>query len=124
MGRELLDDVKPDICNAPSHHSQRFRRGVRDVDNSSANVWTAIIDPDRHRLPGGNVCHAHPCAKRQRRVSGGQFVRIEFFAARGLCALRVETGNSLRCSLEHGWSFLRRERGMLFHMRETPVRDE
>ena len=124
MGRGLLDDVKPDICNAPSHHSQRFRRGIGDVDNSSANVRTAIVDPDRHRPPGSNVCHAHPRAERQRRVSGGQFVRIELFAARGLCPLRVEAGDPLRRNLGLGCGFSRRERGMLSHVRDTPVHDE
>jgi len=48
-----LDDVKLDLGDAASNHSQRFGRGVGNVDNSSADIRTAIIDPDRHGLPAG-----------------------------------------------------------------------
>ena len=57
-------------------------------------------------------------------MSGGQFVRIELFAARGLCPLCIEAGNSQRSSLCLGRIVVRCERGMLFRGRDTPVRDE
>ena len=91
--RKLLDDVKFDLCNTPSNHSQRFGRSMRDVDNSSANERTAVIDPNCHGPPSSDVCHAQPGAEWQRTMSGGQFARIEPFAARGLCSFCVEAGS-------------------------------
>src|SRR5674476_281548 len=54
---------------------------MRDVDNSSGNERTAVIDPNCHGPPSSDVCHAQPGAEWQRTMSGGQFVRIEPFAA-------------------------------------------
>src|SRR5258706_15125346 len=60
---KLLDDVKFDLCNTPSNQSQRFGRSMRDVDNSSANERTAVIDPNCHGPPSSDVCHAQPGAE-------------------------------------------------------------
>ncbi len=55
-------------------------------------------------------------------MSGRQFVRIELLAARGLRALGVEAGKSLRGNLFLGCIFVGRERGVLFRGRYMPVR--
>ncbi len=88
-----MDDVKFDLCDTASNHSQRFGRGVRDVNNSSGNVRTAVIDANCHRPPTRDVCYAQPSAKWQRRMGSGQFVHIELLAGRGLCSFCVEAGN-------------------------------
>src|SRR5712671_7764974 len=106
-----MDDVKFDLCNTPSDHSQRFGRRMRDVDNSSGNERTAVIDPNCHGPPSSDVCHAQPGAEWQCTMSGGQFVRIEPFAARGLCSFCVEAGKSMRRNPCLGCIFVRRERG-------------
>ena len=67
----LLDDVKFDLCDPASNHPQRIGRGMRDIDDSSGNVRTAVIDPNCHGPAGRDVCHPQPGAKRQRRMSGG-----------------------------------------------------
>src|SRR5258707_15557724 len=115
----LLDDVKFDLCNTPSNHSQRLGRRIRNVDISSCNERTAVIDPNRHGPSGSDVCHAQPGAEWQRTMSGSQFLRIELLAARRLCSLRVEAGKSMRPNLCLGCIFVRRERGMLFRDRHT-----
>jgi hypothetical protein len=109
---QLLDDVKFDLCETRSNHSQRISRGVGDIDNSSGNVRTTVVDPNCHGPSTGDVRHAQPCPERQRRMSGGQIVRIELFAARGLCSLCIEAGNSLRGSLCLGCRVVRCERGV------------
>ena len=53
-------------------------------------------------------------------MSGGQFVRIELFAARGLRSFCVEARNSMRCNLCLGCISIRRERGMLLRDRHAP----
>src|ERR1700716_4301244 len=95
-----------------------------DVDHSPRHVRTAVIDPNRHGPPGRDIGHAQPCAEWQAPMSGGQFARIEFFAARGPRSLRVEAGNSLRGRLCLPSIFPRRERGMLFYGSDAPVRLE
>jgi len=119
--RLLLDNVKFDFCNAGSNHSQRLSRRIRDIDNSSGNVRAAVIDPNCHGPSAGDIRHAQPCAEWQRGMSGGQIVRIELFAARGLCSLCIEAGNSLRSGLCLGRLVVRRERGMPFYGRDTPA---
>src|SRR5882672_5423889 len=104
----------------PPPHSQRFGRGIRDVDNSSGNERTAVIDPNCHGPPSSDVCHAQPGAEWQRTMSGCQFARIEPFAARCVCSFCVEAGKSMRPNLCLGCIFVRRERGMLFRDRYTP----
>ena len=54
-------------------------------------------------------------------MRGGQIVGIELFAARGLCSLGIEAGNSLRRSLFLGCIVVRRERGVLSYGRDTSV---
>jgi hypothetical protein len=122
--RQLLDDVKFDLCNTRSNHSQRLGRGIGDIDNSSGNVRTAVIDPNCHRFSTGDVRHAQPCAEWQRRMSGGQIVRIEFFAARCLCTLRIEAGQSLRSSFCLGSIVVRGGRRVPFYGRETSVNEQ
>ena len=68
---QLWDDVKLDLCDAASNHSQRFGRSVGKVDNASADVRTAVIDADRHGLPTGDVGYAQPGAEWQRGMGGG-----------------------------------------------------
>jgi hypothetical protein len=109
------------VCNARSNHSQRLGRRIRDVDNSSGNVRTAVIDPNCHGPSTGDVGHAQSCSEWQRWMRGGQIVRIELFAARGLCPLCVEAGNSLRNSLCLGRIVVRREPGVPFYGRDTSV---
>ena len=53
-------------------------------------------------------------------MSGGQFLRIEFFAVRGLGTFRVEAGHSMRGNLCLACIPGRRERGMLSRDRDTP----
>jgi hypothetical protein len=126
LGRfyQLLDDVKFDLCKSASNHPQRLSRRIRDVDNASGNERTAVIDPNRHGPPCSDVCHAQPGAEWQRAMSRGQFVRIELFTVRGLCSFRVEAGKPGRRNLCLGRLFVRRERGMFFRDRHTPVRHE
>src|SRR5713101_8257593 len=93
---------------------------MRDVDNSSANERTAVIDPNCHGPPSSDVCHTQPGAEWQCTMSGGQFVRIEPFAARGLCSFWVEAGKSMRRNPCLGCIFVRRERGMLLRDRHAP----
>src|ERR1700719_4054749 len=93
-------------------------------DNSSGNERTAVIDPNCHGPPSSDVCHTQPCAEWQCTMSGGQFVRIELFAARGLRSFCVEARNSMRCNLCLGCISIRRERGMLLRDRHAPIRHE
>ena len=57
-------------------------------------------------------------------MSGGQFVRIELFAVRGLRSCCVEAGNPMRRNLCRGCSLVRRDRGMLFSDARMPIRRE
>jgi hypothetical protein len=57
-------------------------------------------------------------------MSGGQFVRIEPFAARGVCSFCVEAGKSMRRNLCLCCIFVRRKPGMGFRDRHTPIRYE
>src|SRR5258708_3003717 len=109
-----MDDVKFALCYTASNHSQRFGRSVRDVNNSTGDVRTAVIDPNRHRPPTSDVCYAQPSAKWQRRMGSCQFVRIELLAVCGLCSFCVEPGNSTRHHLSPGCFFVRCEGSMLF----------
>jgi hypothetical protein len=121
---ELLDDVKFDLCETLSNHPQRISRRIGNIDNSSRNVRAAVIDPNCYGPSTGEIRYTQPRAEWQRRMSGGQIVRIELFAARGLCSLCIEAGNSLRSSLCLGCMVVRRERGMSFCGRDTPVDEE
>ena len=66
----LLDDVKFDLCDTASNHSQRFGRSVGNVNNPSADERTAVIDANRHGLPTGDVRYAQPGAEWQRGMGG------------------------------------------------------
>ena len=123
--RQLLNNVKFNLRYAPIDNSQHFGGGTRNVDNTAGNERTTVIDPNRHGLPRGDVCDAHPRAEWQCTVRGGQFARIELFAARGLCSLPVKAGKSIRCILGLGCRFVGRQWGTFLrddcHM---PVRDK
>ena len=54
-------------------------------------------------------------------MRGGQIVRIELFAARSMCPLCIEAGNSLRSSRCLGRIVVRREPGVPFYGRDTSV---
>jgi hypothetical protein len=97
---------------------------MRDIDDASGHERTAVIDPNCHGLPSRDVRHPQPRTERQRWMSGGHFVRIKPFAARGLCSFGVEAGKSMRRNLRLGRIFVRRERGMLPCVRYTPLRHE
>src|SRR5437763_16184402 len=83
---QLLDDVKFDLCDTASDHSQRFGRGVGNVNNASGDVRAAVINADRHGPPTCDVRYAQPGAEWQRRMRGRQFVRIERLAGCSLCS--------------------------------------
>src|ERR1700688_1837736 len=106
---QLLHDVELDVGDTLSDHSERLRRGIGNVDDASGNVGSAVVDPYRHRLAGRDIGHAQPRAEREGRMRSGQFMGIEFFAARGFCAFRIETAKTLRGRLR---ILVRRERGM------------
>jgi hypothetical protein len=65
LSYELVHDLHSDLCESSSNHSQRIGRGIGDVDISSGDERTAIIDPDcygmvatfvtRNFVPNGNV---------------------------------------------------------------------
>jgi hypothetical protein len=120
----LLNDVEFDLCDPTLNHPERVGRRMRDIDNPSRNVRTAVIDPNDHGPPGPDVCHPQPGTKRQRRMSGSQIVRVELFATRGLLALCVEACNSLRGDLCRGRIVGPRERRMLFHGCDMTVGEE
>jgi hypothetical protein len=122
--RCLVDDVELDLGDALANHSQRIGGGIGDVDNASGNVGPAVVDPNRHGSPGGDVGHAQFCAERQGRMRGGQFMRVELFAVRGPRSLAVEAGKSLRGDLGVRCIFVGRERRMLSHGRHTVVGPE
>ena len=110
---QLLNDVEFDLCNAAANHPERLGGRIRDVDDASGNERTAVIDPNCHGAPSRDICHPQPGAEWQCAMSGGQFVGIEFFAARGPGSFFVEAGKSVRRNLCFGCIFVRRERGML-----------
>ena len=105
----LFDDVKFDARNPLVDHAERFGGRLGDVDYSAGNIGATIIDPYRHRAARRDIRHAQLGAEWQSRMRGGQIMRVEFFAARGLCALRIEAGESLG---GHGCVLVARKRGM------------
>jgi hypothetical protein len=117
----LMNDVKFNLRNTSIDNSQSFCRRIRDVDNASGNVWTAVIDANCDRSPGRDICHAQPGTEWQRRVSGSQLIRIELFAVRCLLSIRVEAGDSVRCCWRRGCVFVRRVLDRFD--RDTPVGD-
>src|SRR5258706_278474 len=121
---QTLQETWP-VCGTKNFVSVRLYSAPQShwtiVDISSGNERTAVIDPNCHGPPSSDVCHAQPGAEWQRTMSGGQFARIEPFAARGLCSFCVEAGKSMRCNLCLGCIFIR---GMLLRDRHTPIRHE
>ncbi len=87
-----MNDVKFDLGDAALNYPQRFGRGIGDINNTSRNERTSIVDPNHDRAPIDEIGHAQSRAKRQRRVRSSQFVRIVFFAARRLFVLCIEAG--------------------------------
>ena len=102
----LFHDVQLDLCDTSSGNSKRLRSGRRDVDDASRDERTAVIDPNGHRLPGGDVGDAHLGTERQCAVSGGQLLRIEVFAARGPRLMPVKTGKTIRAAGRLGCLFV------------------
>src|ERR1700741_4129543 len=96
--RRLFDDVELNLCYTLSDDSKRLRGAMGDVAHASGNERTAVVDPDRHRLPGGDVGDAHARGERQRAMRGCQFARLGFVA---ICRVRrpVKAGKSVRCRL-------------------------
>jgi hypothetical protein len=86
----LMDDVKFHFCNALVDNSNPFSSGIRHINFSSSHKRAAVIDPDCHRTPIGDVCHAQSRAKWQRRMSSGQFIGIEFFPTRSFGTLGIK----------------------------------
>jgi len=93
--RQLMNHVKFDLDDSALNYPQRFGCGIRDINDPSRNERAAIVDSNHDRVPIDEVGHAHARAERQRRVRGGQFVRIVFFATRRLFVLGIEAGYSI-----------------------------
>ena len=92
----LMHDVKLDVRNPLIDDAERFRCGIGDVDNPATDIRAAVIDPDGDRLARRDIRDTQPRAERQSAMRSGQFIRIEFFAARRLRALRVEARDAPR----------------------------
>jgi hypothetical protein len=82
--RWLVNDVEFDLRNTLLHNSEPFGGRIRDVDDSSGNERTTVINPNCHGPPIGDVRNTHSRAEWHRTVSGGQFVPIKLFPTRGL----------------------------------------
>jgi hypothetical protein len=94
--RSLVHDVKLDLGDAAPGNSQRFSGGRRDVDNASGDEWAAVIDPNRDGPSGANVGDTHARAEWQCAVGGGQFMRVEFFTARGPRLMAIKACEPIR----------------------------
>ena len=81
--QRLLHDVEFHFRDALSSHSEQLGGGRRDVDHATGHKGTAIVDANRHRLPGGDVGDPQFGSEWQRTMRGGEFIWIELFAARG-----------------------------------------
>ena len=92
----LVNNVKFNFRDTLIDDAYSFRSCIRDIDSSSSNERTAVIDPNGHGTSISDVCYAQPGAEGQAGVRSRQFARIKFFATRGLLPLRVTAGNSLR----------------------------
>ena len=104
-----MNDVKLHLRNALVDHSYPFSGRRRDIDCAATNERTAVIDTNNDRTAIGNVGNAQSRAEWQCGMSGGQFVGIEFFAARSLKILPVEAGKRVRCTLYSSRPCLRSE---------------
>ena len=113
----LLHHVELHLRQPAIDHAQRIGGGMGDVDNSSGNVGAAVVDPNRHRMPVADIGDAQPRAERQGRMRGRQLRRVEFLAARGSRALRVEAGNPLRGARRRGGMFRARRTKMTWRRR-------
>src|SRR5262245_11233441 len=67
----LVDDVELNLRNAAVDDSQCFRCRIRNIDDSPGNVWTAVVDANRHKPAGRHVCHTQLGTERQRRMRRG-----------------------------------------------------
>jgi hypothetical protein len=79
-GSRLSNDLELHLRNPAFDHADCLGSRIRQIDRSSGDIRTPVIDANRHGLPGLYVCDAQPRAKWQCSVSGGQLMRIEFFA--------------------------------------------
>jgi hypothetical protein len=98
----LADDVDLHLRNALIDHSYPFSGRRRDIDRAPTNERTTVIDPDDDRASVSNISDAQSRAEWQCWMSGGQFIRIEFFTARSLRILPVEAGQRVRSALSSG----------------------
>ena len=78
----LRNDFEFDLRDTRSGHSKRFCGYIGNVDDSSGNEWTTIIDPNSHGPPISHVRNSHLCAEWQRAMSSGQSVPINLFTGR------------------------------------------
>jgi len=58
----LLHDIQFHLRDAAADHAERSGCRIGDVDDASGNVGAAIVDPNRHGLPVGDIGHAQLCA--------------------------------------------------------------
>src|SRR4051794_2074591 len=114
--RSLFHHVQLDLRDTSSGNSKRLGSGRRDVDDTSRDERTAVIDPNGHRSPGGDVGDTHLGTERQSAVSGGHLLRIEFFAARRPRLMPIKTGKTIRAAGRLGCLFIGRfaRRGSAF----------
>src|SRR5262249_49895685 len=90
------------LRDALSSDAERLGGGAGDVDPAPANERAAVVDPNRDRAAGGHIGDAQPRAERQCAVRGGQFLRVELFAARGVRVVAVEAREPIACAFLAG----------------------
>jgi len=102
-----MNNVKFNLRDTLFDNAYPFGSSNGDINRSSSDERTAVIDPNCHGTSISDVCHAQPGTKWQVGVSSSQFARIELFAIRGLLSLRVKAGKSVRGHLcPGGWRVL------------------
>ena len=61
-----MNNVKFNFRDTLIDDADSFRSGIRDIDSSSSNEWTAVIDPNGHGTSiCADVCYAQPGAEGQ-----------------------------------------------------------
>ena len=100
--RSLPDNFDADPGSARTDHVEALCRRPGEVDNSSLNEGTAVVNAYDNRPAVCKVCYVNPCMKGKCPVCGGQFVGIENLAAGGFPAVKFSTvpggGPELPCS--------------------------
>src|SRR5258708_40249098 len=81
---------------------------MREVDDPSADEWTAVDDPHLHRFLIGQIRDPHPGSERKRSMSGSEFLHVVDLAVRGgapVIRMAVPTGHSRVAGMEvrSGW---------------------